>query len=67
MTTDDKSSPPPYPFDPNRNVIRLPKEVVDDLRRLIRTGQKIEVVKQVAKLTGAGLRVAKDYVDGLVG
>lgn len=63
----DKSSPPPYPFDPNRNVIRLPKEVVDDLRRLIRTGQKIEAVKQVAKLTGAGLRVAKDYADRLVG
>jgi ribosomal protein L7/L12 len=41
--------------------------VEDHLRELVRTGQKIEAVKQVTRLTGASLRVAKDYVDGLVG
>lgn len=63
----DKSIPPPYPFDEDRNLIHLPKEVEDHLRLLAHTGKKIEAVKQVTRLTGAGLRVAKDYVDGLVG
>jgi hypothetical protein len=63
----DKSLPSPYPFEANRNLIRLPKAVEDHLRELVRTGQKIEAVKQVTRLTGASLRVAKDYVDGLVG
>jgi hypothetical protein len=62
----DKSIPPPYPFDKNFNMIRLPKEVEEHLRQLARTGHKIEAVRQVTKLTGAGLRVAKDYVDSLI-
>ena len=63
----DKSSPPPYPFDANRNLIHLPIEVENHLRQLVRNGQPIEAVRQVTRLTGAGLRMAKDYVDGLVG
>ena len=62
----DKSIPPPYPYDSDLNAIRLPKEVEDHLRQLARTGHKIEAVKQVTKLTGAGLRMAKDYVDSLI-
>jgi hypothetical protein len=62
----DKSIPPLYPFDKTLNIIRLPREVEVHLRQLARTGQKIEAVKLVTKLTGAGLRVAKDYVDGLI-
>lgn len=62
----DRSTPPPYPFDPKRNLIRLPKEIEDDLRQLVQNGQKIKAIQQVTKLTGAGLRVSKDYVDSLI-
>ncbi len=62
----DKSIPPLYPFDRNLNTIRLPREIEAHLQHLARTGNKIEAVKQVTKLTGAGLRIAKDYVDSLI-
>jgi len=32
---------------------------------LVLTGQGVEAVKRVTELTGAGLRVSKDYVDSL--
>jgi hypothetical protein len=62
----DTSIPPPFPFDRDRNTIRLPQEIEAHLQQLARTGQKVEAIKQVTKLTGAGLRLAKDYVDGLI-
>lgn len=62
----DKSFPPPYPCDSDLNTIRLPREIEAHLQQLARTGHKIEAVKQVTKLTGAGLRLAKDYVDSLI-
>ena len=62
----DQSIPPPYPFDRDLNTIRLPREIEAHLQHLARTGHRIEAVKQVTKLTGAGLRVAKDYVDSLI-
>jgi hypothetical protein len=62
----DRSTPPPYPFDSKRNLIHLPKEVEDNLRQLARSGQKVKAIQQVTKLTGAGLRVSKDYVDSLI-
>jgi hypothetical protein len=62
----DQSIPPAYPFDRDHNTIRLPQEIEAHLQQLARTGHKIEAVKQVTKLTGAGLRVAKDYVDSLI-
>jgi hypothetical protein len=61
----DTSVKPLFPLDPDLNIIRLPATVVDDLRQLARSGKKIEAVQQVTKLTGAGLRVSKDYVDSL--
>jgi hypothetical protein len=45
--------------------ITLPKEVERQLRRLVADGNKVEAVRQVTRLTGAGLRVSKDYVDSL--
>lgn len=56
---------PVYPVDPETNTIHLPPPVVRELKSLIRTGEKITAVKRVATLTGAGLRIAKDYVDSL--
>jgi ribosomal protein L7/L12 len=48
-------------------MITLPKEVERQLRRLVAEGNKVEAVRQVTRLTGAGLRVSKDYVDSLAG
>lgn len=56
---------PPYPYDEKQNLIRIPEEIEQQLRKLVQSGQKVEAVKQVTDLTGAGLRVSKDYVDSL--
>ena len=60
-----KKSTPPFPYNKKTNMIILPSEVEKELRRLISTGNKVEAIKRVTKLTGAGLRVSKDYVDSL--
>jgi len=57
---------PVYPYNRQTNTIVLPAEIEKTLRNLVLTGNKIEAVKRVTQLTGAGLRVSKDYVDGLV-
>jgi hypothetical protein len=56
---------PLYPFDSHTNAIRLPPSIDDKLRGLVLSGNKVEAVKCVIELTGAGLRVSKDYVDSL--
>ena len=58
---------PLYPYDKRTNTITLPVEVEKELRQLVLTGDKVEAVKRVTRLTGAGLRVSKDYVDRLAG
>ena len=55
---------PIYPYDKETNTIQLPKKFENELRRLVRDGKKVEAIKRVTQLTGAGLRVSKDYVDG---
>jgi ribosomal protein L7/L12 len=44
----------------------VPHDIGPTLLFLIQTGKVAEVVKRVTELTGAGLCVSKDYVDGLV-
>jgi ribosomal protein L7/L12 len=61
-----KKVTPLYPYDPQTNTIHLPPTEVDRLRKLLRKGDKVEAVKIVSQLTGAGLRVSKDYVDALL-
>jgi hypothetical protein len=64
----EKSRPkikPRYPYDRKTGDIHLPEEIVADLKFLLLSGNKPAAVKRVAELTGAGLRVSKDYVDGL--
>ena len=60
-----EKSVPQYPYDQQAKTIRLPANIESELRRLVLAGDKIEAVKRVTRLTGAGLRVSKDYVDGL--
>ena len=58
-------TPPQYPLDGKTGKIKLPQEKDAELKRLIGSGKKIEAVRQVALLTGAGLVTAKNYVDAL--
>jgi hypothetical protein len=61
-----KKVKPRFPYDAQTEVIRLPHNIEEELRRLVLTGKPVEAVKRVTALTGAGLRVSKDYVDRLV-
>jgi hypothetical protein len=61
-----KRTPSPFPYDKKRQKIILPAEEKKKIRHLVATGCKIEAVRRVTQLTGANLRVSKDYVDSLV-
>jgi ribosomal protein L7/L12 len=55
----------PFPYNIRTHTISLPAQIERELRRLVSTGHKVEALKRVISLTGAGLRVSKDYVDTL--
>ena len=56
---------PLFPYDAQTDAIHLPHDIEEALRHLVLTGKKVEAFKRVIELTGAGLRVSKDYVDNL--
>jgi ribosomal protein L7/L12 len=57
---------PKKPYDDKRtDAITLPKEVEEELRQLVARGRRFEAMQRVLKLTGAGLKRSKDYVDNL--
>ncbi|RLT36889.1 MAG: hypothetical protein DWI57_14260 [Chloroflexi bacterium] len=60
----DRATPPPYPYDEEHSLIRLPAKVVQEVQQLVRSGDVPAAVQRVEKLTGCGLGVAKAYVDG---
>ena len=60
-----KKVKPLYPYDKRTGKIELPDDVVADLKFLMLVGRKPEALKRVTELTGASLRVSKDYVDSL--
>jgi ribosomal protein L7/L12 len=55
----------PFPYNPATNTITLPAQIDNELQGLIAVGKHVEAVKRVTNLTGAGLRISKDYVDQL--
>jgi ribosomal protein L7/L12 len=57
---------PAYPYNRKTDKIYLPDEIVADLKFLLLAGRKVVAVQRVADLTGAGLRISKDYVDALL-
>jgi ribosomal protein L7/L12 len=57
---------PLYPYNKKTGEIRLPEEIVIELKFLLVAGNKPAAIKRVAELTGAGLRMSKDYVDALL-
>ena len=65
-TRTNEKSAPPYPYDEKLG-IQLPPEVEQEIKALIKNGRKIEAVQRVFQLTRAGLKISKDYVDGLDG
>ena len=54
---------PLYPYDKRTQTINLPQQVEKQLRHLIADDNKVEAIRQVAQLTGANLRLSKNYVD----
>jgi ribosomal protein L7/L12 len=60
-----KKIKPLYPYDKKTGKIELPEDVIADLKFFLLVGNKPAAVKRVAELTGAGLRMSKDFVDGL--
>ena len=45
--------------------IELSEELTQDIRLIAQSGSKIEAIKHVKRLTGAGLKECKDFVDAL--
>lgn len=62
-----KTHSPPYPYDKRTNTISLPPEVKKGIQYLVMEGRKPEALKKVSNLTGASLRISKDYIDDLSG
>ncbi len=60
-----KPSTPPYPYDPKTDTITLPVDVQNEVVKLVATGNKVAAIQRVLQLTGAGLKISKDYVDTL--
>jgi len=60
------TTPPPFPHDKRTNTITLPAAVAHEIFHLAQDASKPEAIKRVMELTGAGLKVAKDYVDALL-
>ena len=56
---------PLYPYNKKTGKIELPEDVIADLKFFLLVGNKPAAVKRVLELTGAGLRMSKDYVDNL--
>ncbi len=60
-----EQSTPPYPYDPKTNTITLPVDVREEVVKLAAAGNKVAAIQRVLQLTGAGLKISKDYVDTL--
>ncbi len=56
---------PVFPYDRKTKTISLPKNIEKEIMQLAVRSGKVEAVKRVSNLTGAGLRISKDYVDAL--
>jgi len=56
---------PPFPWDEKTNTISLPPDVERKIAQSVVSGDQVGAIKKVMDLTGAGLKVSKDYVDRL--
>jgi len=60
----NEKSAPEYLYDEKLG-IQLPPEVEQEIKAMVKVGHKIQAVLKVLNLTKAGLKISKDYVDGL--
>jgi hypothetical protein len=57
---------PTYPYNRETRKINLPKNIENEIYQMAIKLDKPKAIKKVTELTGAGLRVSKDYVDNLL-
>ena len=60
-----RAAPPSAPFAPAPDLSGLPLDKLAELKRLARSGQKIEAIKLYRELFDVGLKEAKDAVEKL--
>jgi hypothetical protein len=58
---------PLYPYDKRTDTISLPPEIEEEVKNIALSKGVPLAMKKVMDLTGAGLRVSKDYIDNLLG
>lgn len=58
-------SAPAYPYYKRTNTITLPAAISHEIFHLAQNAGKPEVVKRVMELTGAELKLVKDYVEAI--
>lgn len=58
---------PLYPCDKQTDTISLPSEIEKEVKNIALTKGVPLAMKKVMDLTGAGLKVSKDYIDNLLG
>ena len=58
---------PLYPYDKSTDTISLPPALEKDILNLALAKGVPIAMKEVMQLTGAGLKVSKDYIDNLLG
>ena len=61
-----KKTEPTYPYNKETRKISLPKNIEKEIYRMAIREGKPKAMKKVIELTGAGLRVSKDYIDSLL-
>ena len=59
------SENPPFPWDENTNTISLPSDIEREIAELASIGDQVRAIRKLMELTGAGLKVSKDFVDRL--
>jgi hypothetical protein len=58
---------PLYPYDKETDTISLPAEIEKEVKNIALSQGVPLAMKKVMDLTGAGLKVSKDYIDNLLG
>ena len=51
----------PFPYNKSTHTISLPAQIERELRRLVSTGKKVEAMKRIISLTGAGLEAVLKF------
>lgn len=55
-----------YPYNRETDTVHLPPEIIAELKEFLEAGEKPNALKRVAELTGASLRISKDFADDLL-